>query len=160
MHELGSPSHARSLYENTTIQFDRDVEFAVLEHADDGVIGGAMLLYNGDSADLLQAFFGHAWRNLCPGNFLYWNLIKHCCEMRITFLDMGRSLNGSGNQSFKLQMKPNEKSLHYQYHMLNAAPPPILNQSNRRLQLGAKLWRLAPARMVDRLGPMFISGLL
>jgi len=73
---------------------------------------------------------------------------------------MGRSLNGSGNQAYKLKWKPEKIPLSYWYYLPNGLPIPELNQKSAKFRFAIWMWKLLPRFVVQALGPSLIRGIV
>jgi hypothetical protein len=74
-------------------------------------------------------------------------------------LDLGRSLIGSGNETFKMKWRPRKKELAYWYTLMPGQQLPALHQKNPKFQLAISLWKRLPAFVVRPFGPFLIKGL-
>jgi len=74
-------------------------------------------------------------------------------------LDLGRSLIGSGNETFKMKWRPRKKQLAYWYALTPGQQLPALNQKNPKFQLAISLWKRLPVFVIRPLGPLLIKGL-
>jgi hypothetical protein len=72
---------------------------------------------------------------------------------------MGRSLIGSGNETFKMKWKPRKQTLCYWYSLKKGAELPGLNQKNPKFRFAIWTWKRLPAFVVRALGPSLIKGL-
>jgi hypothetical protein len=73
-------------------------------------------------------------------------------------LDLGRSLIGSGNETFKMKWKPRKQLLAYWYALIKSRELPELNQKNPKFQVAIWVWKHLPAFIVHWLGPSLIKG--
>ena len=74
--------------------------------------------------------------------------------------DMGRSLNGSGNETFKFKWKPRKVPLAYWYYLPKGGDIPELNQKSPKFQFAIWVWKRSPAFVVRAVGPHLINGLV
>jgi hypothetical protein len=72
---------------------------------------------------------------------------------------MGRSLNGSGNETFKFKWKPRKAPLAYWYYLPKGGAVPELNQKSPKFQLAIWLWKRLPSFVVRAWGPQLIRGI-
>jgi hypothetical protein len=122
--------------------------------------GAAVLVYQGTTASNLHANILQDFRSGYVGEFLYWSLLEHYCNKRIKVCDMGRSLNGSGNETYKMKWRPRKSPLAYWYYLPKGGHVPELNQKSAKFQLAIRVWRLLPAFVVRTLGPRLIRGIV
>jgi hypothetical protein len=73
-------------------------------------------------------------------------------------LDLGRSLIGSGNETFKMKWKPRKQLLAYWYALIKGQVLPELNQKNPKFQIAIWVWKRLPAFVVRMFGPFLIKG--
>ena len=159
MHELGSPYHSKQYLHDMATLLGENLEFAVVRDAHDALAGAAVLVYQGGVAANLHANILHEFRSGYAGEFLYWSMLEHYCGRGLKVCDMGRSLNGSGNETFKLKWRPRKVPLAYWYYLPKGGHIPELNQKSAKFQLAIRMWKLLPAFAVRWLGPHLIRGI-
>lgn len=159
MHELGSPYHSRKYLEDLANSLGDTLEFAVLYTADGKLAGAGVFILQGKTVTNLHANILRAYRSDYAGEFLYWKVIERYCLQGYTIFDLGRSLLGSGNETFKMKWKPRKEMLAYWYALKPGTGLPSLNQKNPRFALAISIWKILPAFIVRPLGPYLISGL-
>jgi FemAB-related protein (PEP-CTERM system-associated) len=160
MHELGSPYHSENYLRTMASRLGEDLEFAVLRDSNDALAGGAVLVYHGDTATNLHANILHGYRSEYAGECLYWSILEHYCRRGMKICDMGRSLNGSGNETFKFKWRPRKIPLAYWYYLPQGGDIPELNQKSPKFQFAIWLWKRFPAFVVRALGPRLINGIV
>lgn len=160
MHELGSPYHAKKYLQQMASMLGDNLEFVVIKDADNSLVGSAVLAYHGDTATNLHANILHKYRSEYAGECLYWNILEHYIQKGIKICDMGRSLNGSGNEAFKFKWKPRKVPLAYWYYLPKGGHIPELNQKSPKFQFAIWLWKRLPALAVRMLGPHLIRGIV
>lgn len=160
MHELGSPYHNKKYLRAMAQSLGDALEFAAL-YDDRGKLAGAgVLIFQDDVVTNLHANILWHYRPDYAGEFLYWSLFERYCRKGFKVFDLGRSLNGSGNEVFKLKWKPRQQTLAYWYHLPKDGPIPELNQKSAKFQLAIRVWKLLPAFVVRALGPSLIRGIV
>lgn len=160
MHELGSPYHSKEHLRRMAILLGENLEFVVLKDAEDSLVGAAVLVYQGDVVSSLHANILREYRSSYAGEFLYWNMIEYPCGKGMRIFDMGRSLNGSGNETYKMKWRPRKAPLAYWYYLPKGGHIPELNQKSAKFQLAIHVWKILPAFMVRALGPHLIRGIV
>jgi len=160
MHELGSPYHSMKYLQTMASLLGDKLEFIVIKTADDSLVGSAVLAYHEDTATNLHANILHKYRAEYAGECLYWNILEHYIQKGIKVCDMGRSLNGSGNETFKFKWKPRKVPLAYWYYLPKGGEIPELNQKSPKFQFAIWLWKRLPAFAVRMLGPHLIRGIV
>jgi FemAB-related protein (PEP-CTERM system-associated) len=160
MHELGSPYHPKQYLQRMAELLGDCVEFVLVKDARDVLVGSAVLVYHHGVASNLHANILREFRSGYAGEFLYWSLLEHYCQKGLQFCDMGRSLNGSGNETFKLKWRPRQAPLAYWYYLPNGGAIPELNQKSPKFRFAIWLWKRLPAFLVRKLGPSLIRGIV
>jgi serine/alanine adding enzyme len=160
MHELGSPYHNRNYLHTMAESLGGNLEFAVMYDANNEIAGAGVFVFHGNIATNLHANILRNFRSNYAGEFLYWSVIERYCERGYNTFDLGRSLIGSGNETFKLKWKPRTKLLAYWYYLPNGGPIPELNQKSAKFQLAIRAWKVLPAFVVRALGPYLICGIV
>jgi FemAB-related protein (PEP-CTERM system-associated) len=159
MHELGSPYHSKIYLQRMAESLDQALEFAVLYGPRGEVAGAGVFIFQGKVVTNLHANILRKFRSHYAGEFLYWSVIKRYGEKDFDLFDMGRSLIGSGNETFKLKWKPRKQLLAYWYALREGEKLPEMNQKNPKFKFAIWLWKRFPDFIVQPLGPFFIKGL-
>jgi len=159
MHELGSPYHSKEYLRLMAKSLGNALEFAVVRGPQGELAGAGVFILHGNVVTNLHANILRKFRRNYAGDFLYWSVIKHYSEKGFSTLDMGRSLMGSGNETFKLKWKPHKELLAYWYALKPGATIPDLNQKNPKFQIAIWLWKRLPDFIIRPAGPFFIKGL-
>lgn len=160
MHELGSPYHPKRYLQRMAELLGDCVEFVVVKDVQNALVGSAVLVYHQGVASNLHANILRDFRSGYAGEFLYWSLLEHYCQMGLQVCDMGRSLNGSGNEAFKLKWRPRQVPLAYWYYLPKGGEIPELNQKSPKFRFAIWLWKRLPAFVVRALGPSLIRGIV
>ena len=159
MHELGSPYHSKNYLRKMAESLGDSLEFAVIYDAKDRLAGAGVFILHLHVATNLHANILRDFRQDYAGEFFYWSVISRYCHKGFRVFDMGRSLIGSGNETFKMKWKPRKKLLTYWFAMHQGEEPPELNQKNPKFRLAIWTWKRLPAFVVRFLGPGLIKGL-
>jgi serine/alanine adding enzyme len=160
MHELGSPYHSKKYLRRMAMLLGNQVEFAVVRDAEGVLAGSAVLVYHHGMSSNLHANILRDHRSNYAGEFLYWSLFEHYCRKGNRVCDMGRSLNGSGNELYKMKWKPRKVPLAYWYCLPKGGPVPELNQKSAKFQLAIRTWKMLPPFVARALGPGLIRGIV
>ncbi len=159
MHELGSPYHAKSYLRAMAESLGETLEFAVLYAPNGNLAGAGVFIQHGSIVTNLHANILRAYRSAYAGEFLYWKVIERYARRGFKTYDIGRSLVGSGNETFKMKWKPHRQPLAYWYALQPGAELPALNQKNPKFTAAIWLWKRLPAFIIRPLGPFLIKGL-
>ena len=159
MHELGSPYHTKKYLQKMAESLGNTLEFAVLYDPQGSIAGGGVFIYQGDTIFNLHANILRRVRSAYAGEFLYWTMIERAIQKRLKTFDLGRSLIGSGNETFKMKWNPRKKLLAYWYLLAPGQTLPALNQKNPKFQLAIAIWKRLPSFIVRPLGTYLVRGL-
>lgn len=159
MHELGSPYHAKAYLRTMAESLGDALEFVVLYAGDGRLAGAGVFILHGNIVTNLHLNILREFRSDYAGEFAYWKVIERYCQRDSQIFDIGRSLLGSGNETFKMKWKPRKEMLSYWYSLKPGAELPALNQKNPKFALAIAVWKRLPAFIVRPLGPLLISGL-
>ena len=159
MHELGSPYHSKAYLQSMSIALGHVLEFVVIYAPDDNIAGAGVFIAHGSVITNLHANILRRYRTDYAGEFLYWQVIERYCLKGFQMLDLGRSLIGSGNETFKLKWKPRKQLLASWYALKPGAELPHINQKSPRFRFAIATWKRLPAFVVRRMGPFLIKGL-
>lgn len=159
MHELGSPYHRKEYLHAMAKSLGKQLEFSVVYDSDGKIVGSGVFILQGQLVTNLHANILRKYRSDYAGEFFYWSIIEHYCQIGMQTFDLGRSLIGSGNESFKLKWKPHVQLLSYWYALSPGGSIPDLNQKNPKFQLAIALWKRLPYPIVRFFGSYLIRGL-
>lgn len=160
MHELGSPYHAKDYLRAMAESLGNTLEFAVTYDSRGKITGAGVFIVHGEVVTNLHANILRDFRSDYAGEFLYWSVIERYCAKGFKGFDIGRSLNGSGNETFKVKWKPRVQTLAYWYHLPKGGEIPELNQKSAKFQLAIRVWKMLPSFVVRALGPYLIRGIV
>ena len=159
MHELGSPYHSKAYLCAMAKALGSKLELAVVRGPLGELAGAGVFINHGDMVTNLHANILRRFRSDYAGEFLYWSAIRHYGEAGFRVLDLGRSLIGSGNETFKSKWKPRKQLLAYWYALEKATALPALNQHNAKFRTAIWVWKRLPSFLVRPVGPFLIKGL-
>lgn len=159
MHELGSPYHDKTYLRIMAEWLGDALEVAVLYGSRGELAGAGVFILQGDTVTNLHANILRSFRSEYAGEFLYWSAVERYGNKGLKVFDLGRSLIGSGNETFKMKWRPRKKLLAYWYALMPGHLLPDLNQKNPKFQLAIQIWKRLPAFLVRPLGPYLIKGL-
>ncbi len=159
MHELGSPYHAKSYLQKMAESLGETLEFAVVYDADGKISGSGVFITQGDVVSNLHANVLRSARSLYAGEFLYWSVTERAIAKKLKSFDLGRSLVGSGNETFKLKWAQHKLPLVYWYWLAPNQEMPSINQKNPKFQAAIAVWKRLPAFVVNSIGTYIIRGL-
>lgn len=159
MHELGSPYHSKAYLQSMAQSLGDALEFVTLYGPDAKIAGAGVFIAHGNVITNLHANILRRYRADYAGEFLYWKVIERYCAKGFTVFDIGRSLLGSGNETFKMKWKPRKQLLAYWYALKPGGELPHINQKSPRFRFAIATWKRLPPSVVRQLGPLLIRGL-
>lgn len=159
MHELGSPYHSKKYLRVMAESLGAALEFAVIYDSRGELAGSGVFIFHGDIVTNLHANILRKFRSDYAGEFLYWSVIEHYESKGFKTFDLGRSLNGSGNEVYKMKWRPRSEPLAYWYYLPNGGEIPELNQKSPKFQLAIRVWKMLPGFVVRAMGPGLIRGI-
>ena len=152
-HQLGTPIFPKRFFRAFLDSFGEAAEVMVVRNRDGLPIACVLTFYYRDR--VMPYYAGSLWeyRQLCPNDFKYWELMKRGCERGCKVFDYGRSKLGTGSFSFKKHWGFEPRPLAYQYQLLRAKELPNLSPSNPKYQKKIELWRKMPLALTKIVGP-------
>lgn len=159
MHELGSPYHSKAYLRGMAEALGPALELAVMYDPAGNPAGAGVFILQGDTVTNLHANILRRVRSDYAGEFLYWMAMERYGRRGLKHFDLGRSLIGSGNETFKMKWRPRKRLLAYWYALRPGSLLPELNQKNPKFRLAILLWKRLPSFAVRLLGPALIRGL-
>jgi FemAB-related protein (PEP-CTERM system-associated) len=159
MHELGSPYHSKKYLRVMAESLGAALEFAVIYDSRGELAGSGVFIFHGDIVTNLHANILRKFRSDYAGEFLYWSVIERYQGKGFKTFDLGRSLNRSGNEVYKMKWHPRREPLAYWYYLLNGGEIPELNQKSPKFQLAIRVWKMLPGFVVRAIGPGLIRGI-
>lgn len=160
MHELGSPYHAKTYLRRMADMLGDALEFVAMYDEHRELAGAGVFITQGQVVTNLHANILKKFRSDYAGEFLYWSVLERYARRGLRILDLGRSLNGSGNETFKMKWKPRKVPLAYWYYLPKGGQIPELNQKSPKFQFAIWVWQRLPAFAVQVLGPHLIRGIV
>jgi FemAB-related protein (PEP-CTERM system-associated) len=160
MHELGSPYHSKHYLRWMAEALGNALEFVVVYDSKERLAGAGVFISQVGIVMNLHANILRQFRSEYAGEFFYWSVIEHYARKGLKIFDLGRSLNGSGNETFKMKWKPHKIPLAYWYYLPKGREIPELNQKSPKFQLAIWMWKRLPSFIVRILGPRLIRGIV
>ncbi len=103
MRDLGSPVHARLLFETVFETFGDDAQLYLTKDRNERVVGGAIAIESGVTVTVPWASSLRESFRSCPNHSLYWKILSDAARRGAKLFDFGRSRVDSGTYSFKKQ---------------------------------------------------------
>ncbi len=153
MRDLGSPVHARRLFEAIDRHFGKRHRVIVTTH-EGRPVGGLVAIRYGDRVAVPWASTLRSERRRCPNNAIYWEAIQWAIEVGAGRFDFGRSPRDGGTWRFKKGWGAEERPLAWLRWDAAGAPLAIEDvRANPLLARLSALWTRLPLGVANRLGP-------
>lgn len=159
VHRLGTPVFSRRYFDILLKTFGKDCEILTICTPEGEAVSSVLSFYFRDT--VLPYYGGGSARARAThaNDFMYWELMKRCCERGIKVFDYGRSKEGTGAFSFKKNWGFEPQPLHYEFDLIHCAEIPQHNPLNPKYQMFIKLWQKLPLPIANLLGPHIVRGL-
>jgi FemAB-related protein (PEP-CTERM system-associated) len=152
MRDLGSPTHAKSLFSNVLKRFPGAGIGAA--YREGRCIGGLFRIHWKDSLVIPWASTLREERTHSPNNALYWESIRHAFEQGCALIDFGRSSKDEGTYKFKKQWLAEERPLCWSPFDGEGKPlEAVTHISSGKLQWVREVWARMPLPLANALGP-------
>lgn len=153
MRNLGSPVISKHFFGNVLSTFP-DKARIFLVYLKNQPIATGLTLTHRNTAQIPWAASNWKYLKLNPNVFLYWNILRRCCEDKIPQFDFGRCTRGSGTYHFKQQWGGTEVPLFWFYHVPELKTRGAAQlQPSRTQQFISKCWTWLPIPLANLLGP-------
>ncbi|MBN9429710.1 MAG: FemAB family PEP-CTERM system-associated protein [Burkholderiales bacterium] len=155
----GTPALGRRFFGMLLDAFPQDADVVYVMDAKGRDLSAILNFYH--QAEVLAYFAGEnaSARETNANDFKYWSLMKHASSRGCTQFDFGRSKAGTGSFQFKRLWGFEPQQLHYEFPYLPSGVVPQNNPMNPKYRLAIETWRKLPRFVVDRVGPILVTGL-
>lgn len=151
--ELGTPIFGIDYLEAILAAFPDSTRICVVYDAEGVPAAGAFDGLHRDTVEGMWLGMRAEYRRQLVGYVLYWELIKHACEMGYQVFHLGRSSKDSGGEQFKKKWNAEALQLYWTYVLRTRKDMPSLNPDNPKYRLAIKAWRKLPIAATRALGP-------
>jgi FemAB-related protein (PEP-CTERM system-associated) len=158
MRDLGSPSHARALFEGAARAMP-DRTFVVVVRYEGGAVGGGFLAGMGDTLEIPCAGTRHGFARLRGNMLLYWTVIREAMRRGYRSFSFGRSSEDSGTYTFKKNWGARPTPLPYHYLLPPDRTLPASAGESPVLARVSDAWKRLPVGLTERVGPRLVRWL-
>lgn len=152
-HSLGTPVFSKKFFQSFLTYYAQDAELLIVKTAAGLPVSGVMTLFYKDRVMPYYAGSLPGYRNLCPNDFMYWELLKYGLEKGYKIFDLGRSKVDTGSYRFKKHWGFEPQPLAYQYKLVKIKELPNLSPANPKYAHKIELWRKMPFALTKLIGP-------
>ena len=152
---LGTPCFPKRYFALILETFKGKAEVCLVEFQGQFIAYDLVLTFK---QDLVCQFNGslEAYFKLYPNKLLVWHLIETGCRRGMRELDYCRSRAGTGNASFKRELRMKEEPLGYQYYLPKGDAVPQRNPSNAKYAWLIRTWQRLPLAVTRMVGPALV----
>jgi serine/alanine adding enzyme len=154
-HSLGSPVLPEAFFAGMERAFPGEMEYVLVERDGEAAAAG-VLLHAGPRVEIPWAASRPEHDRAGVNMLLYWTAIERAMERGAAVFDFGRSTPGTGNARFKTQWGALETPLRWNVRAFGARGH-ASERGNARRDVVASTWRMLPAFLVNRLGPILAA---
>lgn len=151
MRDLGSPVHARALFDTLLPAYGDRARLGVVRLGDTTVAAG-ICLSTGSLTSVPWSASLSEHNKLGPNMLLYWCFLEYAADHGVSRFDFGRSTVGEGTYNFKSQWGTTAEPLAW-YTSADQPEDGSARGPGAKRVLIESLWRKLPLRVANALGP-------
>ncbi|MFQ5560172.1 MAG: FemAB family XrtA/PEP-CTERM system-associated protein [Nitrospinota bacterium] len=152
MKELGSPVHAKSLFQALYRKY-KNARFGLV-YFENTPVGAGVILFTGSRVSIPWASTLLEYNRLSPNMLMYWNFLKFSCESGFETFDFGRSSPGEGTYRFKEQWGARPQPLCWNMVHLAGKPDESSSVDSGKKKIVIRAWKALPLQAANLLGPI------
>lgn len=152
MRDLGTPAIPYAYFKEIHDRFPRQIALLTVSYRGK-VIGG---MFFDIWKDTIHYSLGSSLRHYFqyrPNDLMYWEAIVYACENGFRILDLGSSIEGSGNAIFKEKYLAKPTRLVYQYYLNTRKTIPD-SRGGSMYPYFRMIWQRLPLTCADALSPL------
>jgi len=157
--DLGTPIYRVDYLRSVAAAFPAATRVCVVYDANGRPAAGAFDGLHAGTVEGMWLGMRGEYRRQLVGYVLYWELIKHACELGCRTYHLGRSSKDSGGEQFKRKWNAETLQLYWHYILRTRTGIPALNPTNPKYQLAIRTWRKLPLSMTQALGPFIARSI-
>jgi len=158
-HNLGTPIFSKAFFKILLDCHPGNSQLMLIRDGEGIPVSGVLTFFFKNRVMPYFAGSRVEYRNLCPNDFMYWELLKYGCENSYEIFDYGRSKVDTGSYSFKKHWGFEPVPLAYQYQLIKADGLPNLSPTNPKYARKIEMWRRMPFGLTKFLGPSLAKHL-
>ncbi len=151
--ELGTPIFGLDYLKAIIAAFPGATRISVVYDANGVPAAGAFDGIHNGTVEGMWLGMRSEYRKQLVGYVLYWELIRHACELGCRTFHLGRSSKDSGGEQFKKKWNAETLQLYWTYILRTRSDMPSLNPDNPKFRLAIKAWQKLPVRATTLIGP-------
>ena len=153
--DLGTPTMGSGMFHAMQKYLKHHLRlYAVLYN--ERIVGGMLLVSSKEMITSLYVAVHSDVLHLYPTYLLYWSVVEEAFRSPAIWLDLGRSVPGSGNHHFKKQWSEDERYVPYHYCFSKQGKESRkIKQTHTESSLKQRLWKRLPLPLANFIGPLF-----
>jgi FemAB-related protein (PEP-CTERM system-associated) len=152
MRRLGTPVFGKLFFETVVDQFRDDAQILVA-YFENRPIGAKFVIFHKAACYFIWASSLREYSHCAPMDLLNWAAVREAVDRGCDICDFGRSNLGGSHMQFKQKWNGEVAPLPWHYLLNGPDRVPRRAGDDGRLALAARIWRLLPLPMANRLGP-------
>jgi FemAB-related protein (PEP-CTERM system-associated) len=154
MAHLGTPVHARRFFEELAVQLKGSVDVLTVTREGRAIAAMLLLKFRKQLSDPWASSL-RQFDSLSPNMLMYWEALRHACDIGMREFDFGRSEPDSGTFRFKAQWGAETCPLHYEVVSLDGKHHAVSTElyAGRSSRLATQIWQRLPFWATLWLGP-------
>ena len=157
MRDLGTPVYSRRFFEEILSSFpETSTVFSV--YSQQTIIASGIALSYRDTVQVPWAASHRGYRQMCPNNLLYWEIIQYAIKEGFRRFDFGRSTPGEGTYKFKEQWGARPVPLSWEY-WTQAGTLPDISPKNPKYAWVISLRKRLPVPVTSWIGPSIVRNI-
>ena len=157
--ELGTPIFSIAYLKAVLAAFPGATRICVVYDANGVPAAGAFDGIHNGTVEGMWLGMRSDYRRQLVGYVLYWELIKHACEIGCRMFHLGRSSKDSGGEQFKKKWNAETLQLYWTYMLRTRSDLPSLNPDNPRFRFAIKAWQKLPLAATQLIGPFIARSI-
>lgn len=159
MRNVGTPVYSLRLFQEIFRELGDFAEICIVKTSENQLASAALLVHGRGITEVPSAGTLR-WANAsCANMFLYWNLLKHCIDVRhAQIFDFGRSTIGCGTWHFKKQWGAQEVPIVWKYYVREGSIEDV-RPDNASYGLAIRVWKRLPVWLTKLIGPFIVRGI-
>jgi serine/alanine adding enzyme len=158
MRDLGSPVHARGMFESFLQVLPDETRVCVVSMAGEPMAAGFLYGFR-EVLEIPWASADRRYKELSSNMLLYSAALEYGCGAGYRAFDFGRSTPGSGTYHFKQQWGATPFPLHWYYWLSNGGPLPEISPQNPKFRLAIEVWKRLPVSITRIVGPAIVRNI-
>ncbi len=155
MHELGTPTQGRTLFEAISEAFGESAWFGCAYLGGRAIAAGAGFEWGGE-VEMTWASSLAEFNRTSANMGLYGAFMERAIQRRLSVFNFGRCTPGTGTHRFKLQWGGSEEPLWWYQRAARQGEAATPSPERGAWSWGPRIWRKLPVQIANALGPRVV----